>query len=1459
MRKVYIILAIMLLIGVVGGYVLIPREKEIALTQYKEQVWDFDKQAYKSKDVFVRRFEEGDHSIDVVKPLVDIYLQEGNVNQAIVVLESFIAEHPDSIAARRQLGTLYQYAQRPADYLKNLEEIRALSGNREVLRDLSDIYNFNEEYGKKSEVMQELIDSKQPLEPQQFIELANMQAAGQQPMEAIATLQALKEAHPEQMSYDAVRLLISLLLDVGDKDKALEYAQWWKEKTTSTDEVAQLANMLHYKASPETAETYLSSYGDDIYEHPALVSEQVLVYVDEGKATEAYEALNRLDGEGKLPDSMLDTFLLLALRYGDKDQVDALVERITPEAVEEPQAIALVEVTQSARRRDILKKIASQLGTPEYRQAHPLFSLVLGLAMGEAEMEEKVAAFLDENTVTDPQRFMLARACASSGRNRCVSRLIDDLKNNDMDATRIAAIGGLYIDIHHYAEGLAFMEEHRSDENSVEGEEIWVKLLAANGKEQEVMEWLTKNEAQLNETLLTDLYFLASDNGHQALALDAAQLLNNQVNTPQTRNYLAYAYLRNGRFQEALALLKDAGELSDEVVDSYLAALIAQAKRDPSYREELAAFAKEQLASGHVSERRKLALVYGLIDGGRADIAMPYIREYALRSGGDWAIIYAENLDKMGKYEEARQFWLMAAKRPGVKPEEKRTIAFALLDKGYKEDAAQLFEELAQDAKPDSKEVQQLLYVWGPRLESRQVEWIYHRAQVAQDPLEHDAWLKLVMDAGSADGIVALAQTYPDALNEPQLLDAYLRAQYELHDDVALDNILTAMQAGDYSPSVVRTYARFSRDYNMPNRAAEAYKQLLAREDYKDEEALREIGVMAYSRADYSEAKKYLGNYLYLRKDATTPDQDAYMAYFYYAELLRRDKQYEEAAKYYEATLDILKRQPNRDVEMESKAQQSLVWLGNVEGGIQGLREAVEKHPQDDVLRADFVSTLVEQERYDEAKKILKMPRPVMDETVSTGQPLMISQQEFTAYKLSGNRHEVLLAYNPAVSPNPSINENTPAGYEWVGYVTQGHDVVLLSAKPEYVLDVVRRQNGGLMIVPRKDEANAPQQADAQSRLRYELLKARIELETGEQYTASNRLQKLLPEYPQDSQLLGFTANAENYVGRWQHALTLLRRAHEIAPENEDIAILKHSIEREHAQHIKLDHEWRSLGDHDEQITTLSGFATLSEGMDIGAVVQNDAVDSATLRRADGRVGSYSKSRQRGEVFGRYIDEAGTTYKLSLLANNDTLGVGAYVDFINKLGISGFAAELRRPYWEFVEGVLDDATRDRLEIHHMARIDQHLTVEADASVNRYNVKTDNDVASSAGIGATVGYQFMDDPQLSVLYGLDAEYELDHDERTDAAGALYRPFPFRSREVHSLALAGRYDFTPQTYADFLAGYAVDRLGGNGPVAEVRLTHEITDNLEAQARAFYGLGAGETDDDVTRVGAYLMYRY
>ena len=134
--KSLILLAIALVFGgVISSIMLIPTDNEIALLQFKDKKFDDAKTMYET------RIESGDLSVSVVMPLSQLYLQYGDVNKAVELMERFIKSHPKNIDALLRLGKLYQYAQRPYDHLRVLETVVELQPTEERLMDLSKIYN----------------------------------------------------------------------------------------------------------------------------------------------------------------------------------------------------------------------------------------------------------------------------------------------------------------------------------------------------------------------------------------------------------------------------------------------------------------------------------------------------------------------------------------------------------------------------------------------------------------------------------------------------------------------------------------------------------------------------------------------------------------------------------------------------------------------------------------------------------------------------------------------------------------------------------------------------------------------------------------------------------------------------------------------------------------------------------------------------------------------------------------------------------------------------------------------------------------------------------------------------------------------------------------------------------------------------------------------------------------------
>ena len=241
-------------------------------------------------------------------------------------------------------------------------------------------------------------------------------------------------------------------------------------------------------------------------------------------------------------------------------------------------------------------------------------------------------------------------------------------------------------------------------------------------------------------------------------------------------------------------------------------------------------------------------------------------------------------------------------------------------------------------------------------------------------------------------------------------------------------------------------------------------------------------------------------------------------------------------------------------------------------------------------------------------------------------------------------------------------------------------------------------------------------------------------------------------------------------------------------------------------------------------------------------------------------MGTFSDEKQQRELFIRYHDQPGWFVQGAVFANQDKIGVGSYVQFLNPFGQTLLTGEWKRPYWEYTQAVLSDATRDRLAITHTTKPTQKLVVSVGGGVNRYHTRHLSDVLSAATAELDVVYRLNDDqPSLAVGYGFDGAYTLDQKKNLDASGVYSTVFPARTREIHSISLMGSWAFDSLTYAEGSIGYGVDRFGGQGPSIEGRITHELTPSLDGQVRAYYGIDSFDTENNLSRVGGYVRWRF
>ncbi len=223
MNKAHFIVLLVLVLGLLGGYLAYPRPPELALMHYKNQQYTAARAEYESL------LEKGDASANVVLPLSDLYLIYGEMGKAVELMETFVEYNPDNMEARLRLSKYYQQTQRPHDYLGSLEKRTEVQPSEQALRNLSQLYNAEGRYRQQIEVLKRIVQDYEA-KPHDYLDLAYLLAAEGDMVGATDILRKLAHDHPASFDLRAREFLVSLSLDLGQYEGAITYLQGYGER-----------------------------------------------------------------------------------------------------------------------------------------------------------------------------------------------------------------------------------------------------------------------------------------------------------------------------------------------------------------------------------------------------------------------------------------------------------------------------------------------------------------------------------------------------------------------------------------------------------------------------------------------------------------------------------------------------------------------------------------------------------------------------------------------------------------------------------------------------------------------------------------------------------------------------------------------------------------------------------------------------------------------------------------------------------------------------------------------------------------------------------------------------------------------------------------------------------------------------------------------------------------------------
>lgn len=1458
--KQYLIILLICIAGLGLTWVLLPKDKEIALMHMKDK--DFE--------VALDQFEGNREALPdaaTAGTMAQLYLQNGDVDKAIAVLEDYIQYRPNDVEARIRLGQYYQYAQRPEDYLRNLEVLSRIDTEKTYLKELSRIYNYNADYQKQIDVLAKLADGGQE-GSDQLLQLVQLLASMDQKADALTYMILFKERYPASMGVDETQLLFSLYVDNARDADAIALAKEWSASTTNVSALAYYAAAVSSLGESQTAidilEPHLGRSGD----HPEILIAYISLHRATGRNSEAYEVLEKFHDEQLLPIELLPTYLELAVAFNEREKVFELAEEIELDKLNRALILNMVDLGFDPQYSGLRQLLAMKL-SEEYMKAHPSVHAGLLLSFGEQSKARAVLATTKKEQFETIERAYLS---VFHARAKMKPEALDYVRGLDHTDRAINAvmprIANAYILADAAKEGMAFAEAVREDRKKTDAKEDtsvvvgWLLLAAANGRQDEVMAMLDAMPSIESGRVTLDLFYVASQSHQHVLMVALAERYHKQFPKDDIGfTNLLQAYTATGRAGKTIELLEarhSAEELRHhDVYTNAIAQLVLKGKKDdPAYAPARVKFVEMLTADAKDSKKsegdRKVA-IDRLLALGEYDIALPMVKDMAFANPRLHGPLYVNYTLKARRTNDTMQFIEFALKNPNVPEADKAGYVNMLVERGEASRALPYLEKLAIQKGGN------WLFAYEDALKKKGIQKdlvpLYkQRAAVAGiGDAEKRLLAYKLADAGEVNDALPLFNqlasvvpaSNPDSPDVRQLV--YLQAK-DAPESTAQLLLKNATEAPDAASRLgwVKHLQTISR-YDLITQVAESRNLAEESADMLD------IYVQALQQQKQQSKLSTV-----LTQQMQQPQSPERMAYFANAALSIGEL--ELARKGFETVIGT-----------DAFAPYMLKELGNItffQGDFDAskeyynryLQETSDEAGQGDYVDPDYIVHLrlgiiyLRNKEDALARRHLVRSLELIETAAEKDRNIWLAEAK--ARYLLGRDAEAIDIYKFLLEKNPN-------DFEVVGDYAE----VLIKQKQyaaaEELLaglnpDAVENQPVPLL---GSYEQGGSQVSD--QHLRIELLKAEIMLGKGDYTQALAKYKALEIEYPENPYPLIGQASINNYQGFWENALQKLDKAQTIEPDNRDVARVRKRIFDLKRTQLTAGIEYRSTNDIESgPVSVLRGHKLLDNYDKVGFNYEHFFYEVENAVRMNGVIGDYRSNAFLAELY--YHHNLANNHRVEASVHGSRSGAGGSLAYVLP-GVTGgplkFFGEYNKPFWFLGQGMVNDSARDRAGFIQQLLLSNQWFGNIGATVNRYTYDGNEEVAKSIGVNGSLGYRFAQftQPDVSIIYGFDGDYLFDEDVSRTVGGLTFQPFPIQKREIHTLALNLRDDTMEDFWWELYGGYAYDRFGGRGVIAGGELNYLFTERLLGTLRGQSIINNNVTGNRYNHAGAYLTVRF
>jgi tetratricopeptide (TPR) repeat protein len=895
-------------------------------------------------------------------------VHRGELREAIAELRAWLAQRPDDVDALNFLAALCRKADRPVELLEALERLQLLAPSASRQREIADLYALT---GTKQQLMVALtllIERYEGATVADYLAVANLRTLRGEPAQAIRSLEQVSKIYPGAIDASVAALHMRLLLGVGSQAQALAVGQSWLQSHPHqvADAAPLLADTLRLGQQPVLAAALLDPYLDVTEFHPRVLQIWVLAMTEAGMANEALVRINQgvipVQDRGALGRAQIELALASGkLNVAVESARRSGVERLPLELQQRLMAEAL-----AASIQDAIRLFPS--GVPAEAGLHePILAAQLEHRLGRRTQALRWARIaVLQPGLTSIQSLQTARLFEQLEQPDAAFEALRRVRPMELGRQPLVELGRLFIDLKHTVEGLRAFESMSTATRRIGWYEAWAMVSVAHGDGTEVLRWLQSDQGAASpDSVYRDLMHLAMDRKIHSVALAAGDHLSRVSSSGQDQLAYCAVLLATGRAADALTRLRTLRTQGTADPSLYKQVLESVWRTNSSAAEELRRDTLIHLARQTLpAERdRDIAILQEL--GAFADL-VPLLEPLAETQPERWLGGFTLAAQRAGQPDRLLALWRRLAASTTTPASLRSQIAFRMLEAGDKANAERAFMLLSGQEGPDEAATQQLLFLWGPRPKTHQLDWILARARSAEGSARSH-WLRLLAERGGVSRVYEVGGV--KALNsDPQTFEVVLAALALEGDRLAMDAALREVAAGATSPALLACAAGMAAatgDSTLMHQLVERARIVGVRRPDQQ----RALGLLAYRTRDNRLAEAWLDAF----HVSAAGDNETHRAV---GEMRLQRHDVEGARQSFQAALLALDASAAADPFTQLNRANLLSRLGHYQEARQHFNALVELRPRDPTIRADFASMLLAMGETTQAQAILGGKKP---------------------------------------------------------------------------------------------------------------------------------------------------------------------------------------------------------------------------------------------------------------------------------------------------------------------------------------------------------------------------------------------------------------------------------------------------------------------------------------------------